>query len=100
METLDDHEAKTKSFYDNVTNNDDVINKYDIALSIDDDHSMINDKVSQNYIDEDSLKSTKNKEISYNDTMSVVGQNFLMPSNGIKNIKQLYLVFYYNSWTS
>ena len=63
METLDDHKAKTESFY-NLTNHDDVINKNDIALSINNDHSMINDKVSQNYIDEDSLKSTNDKKLS------------------------------------
>ena len=64
LETLDDHEAKTESFYNNVTHNDNVINKNDITLSVNNDHSMINDKVSQNYVDESSLKSTKNKEIS------------------------------------
>ena len=63
LEALDDHEAKTESFY-NLTNNDDVISENDIALSVNNDHSMINDYVSQNYIDEDSLKSTKEKEIS------------------------------------
>ena len=64
METLDNHEAKTKSFYNNVTNNDNVINKNDITLSVNNDHSMINHNVSQNYTDEDSLKSKKNKDIS------------------------------------
>ena len=43
LETLDDHEAKTESFYDNVTNNNDAINKSNIMLSFNDDHSMIND---------------------------------------------------------
>ena len=46
LEILDDHKAKTESFYNNVTNNDNVINKNDISLSVYDDHSMINNKVS------------------------------------------------------
>ena len=70
LETLDDNEAKTESFY-NLSNNDNVINKNDIALSVNYAHSMINDNASQNYIDEDSLKSTKDKEISHNDIKSV-----------------------------
>ena len=96
METLDDHEAKTESCYNNVTNNDNVINKNDIALSVNNDHSMINDKVSQNYIDDDSSKSTKDKEISYNDIMSV---SFKL-SNALKRNKKhqtIVFVFYYNS---
>ena len=86
METLDDHKAKTESFY----NNDDEINKNDITLSVNDDHSMINDKVSQNYIYEDSLKSTKDKEMLYNDIISVSSKL----SNALKwNQKHQTIVF-------
>ena len=68
---MDDHESKTESFYDYTTNNDDAINNNNIILSINNDHSMINYNISHNDIDEDSLKSTKDKEISYNDVMSI-----------------------------
>ena len=53
---------KQNLFYNNVINNNDVISKNDVTLSVTNDHSMINYKVSQNYIDE-SLKSMKDKEI-------------------------------------
>ena len=43
LETLDDLEAKTESSYNNVTNNDDVKKNYHIALSVNDDYSIIND---------------------------------------------------------
>ena len=61
LETLDDLEAKTASFC-NLSNNDDIINENDIVLSVVINLSMIY---------EDSLKSTKDKEMSYNDIMSV-----------------------------
>ena len=77
-----------------VSNDDNVISKNDITLSVNDDHFMINDKVSQNYIDEDSLKSTKDEE-SYNDIISVSSKLF----NALKQNKkhqQLNLFFYYS----
>ena len=71
METLDGHQAKTESFYNNVSVNNKVVNKNDISLSVNIDHSMINDKISQNYVDEDSLQSTKDREKLYNDIISI-----------------------------
>ena len=62
LETLENHEAKMESFY-NLANNDDIIIENDIALSVNNDHSMINENVSQNDIYEDTLKSTKDKKI-------------------------------------
>ena len=67
---MDDHEAKAEPIY-NLTYNDKVINVNVIALSVNDDHSLIHDNDSQNHINEDSLLSTKDKEISYNDIMTV-----------------------------
>ena len=48
LESIGDHEAQTESFYNNVTNNDDLINKNDVTLPVNNDHSTINDNVSQN----------------------------------------------------
>ena len=45
LENLDDHEAKTKSFHNNVTNNDNIINTNNITFSVNNDHSMINDNM-------------------------------------------------------
>ena len=92
LKILDDHDAKTESFYNTVCNNDNIINKNNITLSVNDDHSMINDKVSQNYI---SLKSIKHEEISYNDIMSVSLELY----NALKRNKKyqtIIFVFYYN----
>ena len=91
---MDDHEAKAEPIY-NLTYNDKVINVNVIALSVNDDHSMINDNVSHNYIDEDSLKSTKYKEISYNEILSVSSKLYNALKQN-KNTKLLYSVFYYN----
>ena len=96
LEALDDKEAKTESFHNNITNNGDVINKNEIILSVNDDHSTINDKMSRNYIDEDSLKSTKVKDLSYNDIMSVWSKL----SNALKLNKKyqtIVFAFHYNS---
>ena len=43
LETLDDHKVISTFIYNNVTNNDDVINKNDIILSVNDDYFTIND---------------------------------------------------------
>ena len=85
---------KTESFY-NLTNDDDVINENDIALSINNVHSMINNNGSQNFIDEDSLNSTKNKEISYNDIISVSSKLYNVLKRNKKH-QTIIFVFYNN----
>ena len=90
LETLGNYEATTESFYNNVTKNDDVINNNDITLSVPDNHSFINYNISHNNIDEDSLKSTKDKETSYNEIMSNLSKLY----NTLKqNKKQQTIVF-------
>ena len=70
--------TKIESFHSNATNNANIINNDDITLFETNDHSMIKNNISLNYIDEEILKSTKNEEISYSNIMSV-HQNFIIP---------------------
>ena len=71
FETWGDHEVKTQSFYNNVTNNANVINTNDVTFSGTYDHSIIKNMISQKHFDEETLTYTKDEELSNYHIMSV-----------------------------
>ena len=90
---MGDHEARTELFENNVTKNSNNVNNNDTTNSLNNDDSMITNKISRNFNDEETFKSKKDNEVSYNDIMFFLLKLYnALKSNEIPNYCLLFLI--------